>query len=74
MTRFIKILRYLWQLPQNLLGFILFQIYSVDCLCLEALTATCISSTPRRCAARSVSASTSCCRGDTKTPIRPALT
>lgn len=35
MTRFIKILRYLWQLPQNLLGFILFQIYSVDCLCME---------------------------------------
>lgn len=35
MTKFIKFLRYLWQLPQNLLGFILFQIYSVGCLCKE---------------------------------------
>lgn len=35
MKTFLNSLRYLWQLPQNLLGFILFQIYSVDCLCLE---------------------------------------
>ena len=35
MKEIINFLRLLWQLPQNLLGFILFQIYSVDCLCLE---------------------------------------
>lgn len=33
MTKYTKFLRYLWQLPQNLLGFVLFQIYSVGCLC-----------------------------------------
>lgn len=36
MTKFVKVLRYLWELPQNLLGFILFQIYSIDCYCMES--------------------------------------
>lgn len=36
MKEIINFLRLLWQLPQNLLGFILFQIYSVDCQCMEA--------------------------------------
>ena len=35
MKEFINFLRCLWELPQNLLGFILFQIYSVDCCCME---------------------------------------
>lgn len=35
MVKFITILKFLWQLPQNILGFLLFQIYSVDCLCME---------------------------------------
>ena len=36
MTKFVKVLRYLWELPQNLLGFILFQIHSIDCYCMES--------------------------------------
>lgn len=36
MKELINFLRILWELPQNLLGFILFQIYSVDCQCMEA--------------------------------------
>lgn len=35
MGKVIKILKFLWQLPQNLLGFFLFQIYGVDCYCME---------------------------------------
>jgi hypothetical protein len=35
MKGFIDFLRILWELPQNLLGFILFQVYSVDCDCME---------------------------------------
>lgn len=35
MKEFISFLRYLWELPQSLFGFILFQIYSVDCYCME---------------------------------------
>ena len=36
MKEIINFLRLLWELPQNLLGFILFQVYSVDCQCMEA--------------------------------------
>lgn len=35
MKAFFQFLRFLWELPQNLLGFILFQIYGVGCHCLE---------------------------------------
>ena len=36
MKEIINFLRLLWELPQNLLGFILFQFYGVDCQCMEA--------------------------------------
>ena len=36
MKKFIDILFFLWELPQNLLGFVLFQFYSVGCQCMEA--------------------------------------
>lgn len=36
MKEIINFLRILWELPQSLLGFILFQFYSVDCRCMEA--------------------------------------
>lgn len=36
MKEIINFLRLLWELPQCLLGFILFQVYSVDCRCMEA--------------------------------------
>lgn len=36
MKGLLDFLRILWELPQNLLGFILFQVYSVDCRCMEA--------------------------------------
>lgn len=36
MKGFLDFLRLLWEFPQNLLGFVLFQIYSVDCRCMEA--------------------------------------
>ena len=35
MKEIINFLRLLWELPQNLLGFILFQVYSLDCMCME---------------------------------------
>lgn len=35
MKDFIKVLLYIWQFPQNLLGFILFQVYSAGCMCKE---------------------------------------
>lgn len=35
MKEIINFLRILWELPQCLLGFILFQVYSVGCHCLE---------------------------------------
>ena len=35
MKGFIKTLWFLWELPQNLLGFVLFQFYSVGCQCME---------------------------------------
>lgn len=34
MKKFIDILFFLWELPQNLLGFVLFQFYSVGCQCM----------------------------------------
>lgn len=36
MKEIINFLRILWELPQCLLGFILFQVYSVGCHCMEA--------------------------------------
>lgn len=36
MKEIINFLRILWELPQSLLGFILFQVYSVGCHCMEA--------------------------------------
>lgn len=36
MKELINFLRILWELPQCLLGFILFQVYSVGCHCMEA--------------------------------------
>lgn len=36
MKEIINFLRLLWELPQCLLGFILFQFYGVDCQCMEA--------------------------------------
>ena len=36
MKEIINFLRILWELPQCLLGFILFQFYGVDCQCMEA--------------------------------------
>lgn len=35
MKEIINFLRVLWELPQCLLGFILFQVYSVGCHCME---------------------------------------
>lgn len=35
MKEIINFLRLLWELPQCLLGFILFQVYSVGCHCME---------------------------------------
>ena len=35
MKEIINFLRILWELPQCLLGFILFQVYSMDCMCME---------------------------------------
>lgn len=35
MKEIINFLRILWELPQCLLGFILFQVYSVGCHCME---------------------------------------
>lgn len=35
MKEIINFLRLLWELPQCLLGFILFQFYGVDCQCME---------------------------------------
>lgn len=36
MKEIINFLRLLWELPQSLLGFILFQFYGVGCQCMEA--------------------------------------
>lgn len=36
MKEIINFLRILWEFPQSLLGFILFQVYSVGCHCMEA--------------------------------------
>jgi hypothetical protein len=36
MKEIINFLRLLWEFPQCLLGFILFQVYGVDCQCMEA--------------------------------------
>ncbi len=36
MDKIIKTLWYLWELPQNLLGLILFRLYSAGCMCREA--------------------------------------